>query len=160
MNKPQEFCLSCIPGKTAIPDDGHPFCSSCSEAGWDTAFKRGVIHGRESVLKAAHELFGTRPGKPTQTRFDSQADRSVAALGEWCELDPKHNRYDVSMTELDSELQRWRITLWHKEMANDKDSPATRFNSRHTTIRGSTHLDCLAKGAQWAMLELENSRRK
>lgn len=70
MDQNTKFCLSCIPGKTVIPDDGHPFCSSCSEAGWDTAFKRGAIHGRESVLKAAHELFGVGPGKVKESADD------------------------------------------------------------------------------------------
>jgi predicted amidophosphoribosyltransferase len=150
MNEPQKFCLSCPPRKEPIPDDGHPFCSSCTEAGWDTAFRRGAAHGRESVLRAAQDLSCVSANWLAERAVGAakaqQATDTVKALGDWCAMSPEVNYYTVEETKKLDPLKRWMTILHHKK------DPETEMS--RTLIYGSTHADCLAKGAQWCLLEI------
>lgn len=151
MNESEKFCLSCLPRKEPIPDDGCPFCSGCVEAGWDTAFKRGVAAGRESVLLAAHELLGASPALLAQRAVEAastqQSANTISALGYWCAMSPEVNYYSVEATKKSDPLKQWIAVMRH-----DRD-PET--DMCRTFIYGSTHADCLAKAAQFALLEIK-----
>lgn len=128
------------------------------KAAFDSAFQVG----RESVLKAAEELAKSgqstvkEPGLDPVTR--QQSADTLKALGDWCEQDPEHNRYDCGLSGLLNPLKRWRVTMWHQSPFDDEGNPAANFVNRHTCLYGSSHADAMAKGAQWCLLEIATPR--
>lgn len=128
---------------------------------YDLAFQ----DGRESLLRAAQELFKGSPA-PTEARdgckstLDQNDDleahrgqqslKSLRTLRDWVALDPKHNRYDVGESDLVLESKKYRVTVWR----------ASRFPNdvNYHNFYGYSDLDALADAAQSVMAEVEEAR--
>jgi hypothetical protein len=119
---------------------------------YDSAYQEG----RESLLRAAEELFRGRSTLDNGSELDAtrakQSVDSLKLLGDWMEIDPDHNRYDSGLTGMRHTDNKYRVTVWR----------APRFksdiNCRH--FYGSTQLGALADAAQSVVAEVEEARKK
>lgn len=122
---------------------------------FELIFHAAQKDGRESILKAMHELAGDRQSIDRDAFEEAASGRqsvdTLKALGDWCALAPEINFYTVEQTKKESDFKRWMIILRH-----DLYIDTERYR---TIIYGSTHADCLAKGAQFCLLEIERANR-